>query len=133
VVCSIQPFSFSYEEAKLFGGLTITASHPTWRVVMRTYADHSLADAFDIDYYLNKHIPLGRDAWSKYGLKKWAVVKLAPETGYSLQAIMTWESPQSVGRAMKEAGAEVVGDLENFSTEKPVVIQGLLAAGDLFE
>ncbi|KAH6884483.1 hypothetical protein B0T10DRAFT_579171 [Thelonectria olida] len=90
-------------------------------------------EAFDFDYYLNKHIPLAREAWSKYGLTKWAAVKLAPETGYSLQTIITWESPQSVGRAMKEAGAEVMADLKNFSTEKPVVIQGVVAAGTLVE
>jgi len=58
-------------------------------------------------------------------------VKVAPETGYSLQTIMTWESPQSLGKAMQEAGAEVMGDLKNFSTEKPVVIQGVVAAGTL--
>jgi hypothetical protein len=58
-------------------------------------------------------------------------VKLAPETGYSVQTIMTWESPQSLGKAMKEKGAEVMGDLENFSAEKPVTIQGVVAAGTL--
>ncbi|KAF1843219.1 uncharacterized protein K460DRAFT_141405 [Cucurbitaria berberidis CBS 394.84] len=88
-------------------------------------------DAFDIEYYLNTHLPLALDAWSKYGLKKWSVVKLAPETGYSVQTIMIWDSPQSIGNAMKEAGAEVLGDLKNFSTEKPVVIQGVAAAGTL--
>ncbi|KAB5511709.1 hypothetical protein GE09DRAFT_1014586, partial [Coniochaeta sp. 2T2.1] len=89
------------------------------------------ADRFNFDYYLNKHLPMALEAWSKYGLAKWSVVKLGPETGYSAQAIMTWESPQSLGLAMKEKGAEVLGDLENFSTEKPVVIQGVVAAGTL--
>ncbi|KAL2682325.1 hypothetical protein Neosp_006775 [[Neocosmospora] mangrovei] len=89
------------------------------------------AAAFDVDYYLNKHIPLARDAWSKYGLTKWSVVKLSPDTGYALQTIMTWDSPQSLGKAMQEAGAEVMGDLKNFSTEKPVVIQGVIAAGNM--
>jgi len=44
---------------------------------------------------------------------------------------MLWDSPQSLGQAMKEAGAEVMGDLKNFSTEKPTVIQGVVAAGTL--
>lgn len=99
--------------------------------ILKSYTNQSLADAFNIDYYLNKHIPLARDAWSKYGLTKWSVVELAPETGYSVQTVMIWESPQSLGKAMKEAGAEVMADLKNFSTEKPVVIQGAIAAGTL--
>ena len=78
-----------------------------------------------------QHIPLARDAWSRYGLTKWSVVKLSPDTGYALQTIMTWDSPQCLGKAMQEAGAEVMGDLKNFSTEKPVVIQGVIAAGNM--
>ncbi|KAM5342017.1 hypothetical protein ACJ41O_015048 [Fusarium nematophilum] len=89
------------------------------------------ADAFNFDYYLEKHIPLAQNAWGKYGLTKWSVVRVSPETGYALQTIMIWDSPQSLGQAMKEAGAEVMGDLKNFSTEKPVVIQGVVAAGTL--
>ncbi|KAF5011325.1 hypothetical protein FDECE_2543 [Fusarium decemcellulare] len=86
--------------------------------------------AFGVDYYLDKYIPLARDACIKYGLTK-SSVKLGPETGYALQTIMFRESPQSLGNAMKEAGAEVMGDLKNFGTEKPVVIQGVIAAGNM--
>ncbi|KAF2661898.1 hypothetical protein K491DRAFT_586097 [Lophiostoma macrostomum CBS 122681] len=88
-------------------------------------------DTFNVDYYLNKHIPLARDAWTKYGLTKWSVVRLAPATGYSLQTIMLWDSPQSLGNAFQEASKEVMSDLENFSTKAPVVIQGVVAAGTL--
>lgn len=72
---------------------------------------------------------MAQSAWGKYGLLKWQVVKLAPETGYVLQTIILWESPQHLGQALKEAGAEVMGDLKNISTEKPVVLQGIVAAG----
>ncbi|KAJ3549711.1 hypothetical protein NM208_g374 [Fusarium decemcellulare] len=72
--------------------------------------------AFDVDYYLDKYIPLAQDACIKYGLTK-SSVKLGPETGCALQMIMFRENPQSLGKAMKEAGAEVMGDLKNFSTE----------------
>jgi hypothetical protein len=64
-------------------------------------------------------------------LTKWSVVKLSPDTGYALQTIMTWDSPQRLGKAMQEAGAEIMGDLKNFSTEQPVVIQGVIAAGNM--
>jgi hypothetical protein len=70
-------------------------------------------------------------AWTQYGLKKWSVVKLAPETGYVIQTLMLWESAEGVGQAMKEKGEEVLGDLKNFSTKKPVVYQGVVAAGTL--
>lgn len=93
-------------------------------VPIRTYIDESVGEAFNFDHYLNKHIPLAGDTWSKFGLTKWVVIELAPKTGYLVQAIMTWDSPQSLGRVLKDAGAEVMGDLGDSTTEKPVVLQG---------
>ncbi|CAI6336886.1 unnamed protein product [Periconia digitata] len=89
------------------------------------------AEAFDSDYYINKHLPLGLKAWSKYGLGKWSIIKLNPETGYVMQTIMVWESAEAQALAMKEAGAELLGDMKNFTTEKPLVVPGVSAAGDL--
>jgi len=73
---------------------------------------------------------MAHDAWSSYGLTKYQVVKLAPESGYSVQCIMSWESAEGLGKALKEKGAVVMGDLKNFHTEKPTVIQGIVVGGN---
>jgi hypothetical protein len=99
-------------------------------IFIETNANPSIAEPFNLDYYLKTHIPLAHNAWSKYGLTKYQVVKLAPESGYSTQCIMSWESAEGLGRALKEEGAVVMGDMKNFSTEKPAVIQGLVVDGN---
>jgi hypothetical protein len=43
---------------------------------------------------------------------------------------MSWESAEGLGKAMKEEGAVVMGDIKNFSTEKPTVIQGIVVGGN---
>lgn len=74
---------------------------------------------------------MAQEAWADYGLLKWSVVNLAPESGYSVQTVITWESPECVSKAMNEAGSEVMADRKNFTTEQPVVVQGVVAAGTM--
>jgi hypothetical protein len=76
---------------------------------------------------------LARNAWTKYGLTKYQVIKVSPETGYAIQVIMSWESAEGLGKAMKEEGPTVMADRVNFTTEKPTVIQGVSVDGNLLE
>lgn len=57
-------------------------------------------------------------------------MKLAPESSYSTQCIMSWESAEGLEKALKEEGAVAMMDMKNFSTEKPTVIQGIAVRGN---
>lgn len=88
------------------------------------------ADAtFDLDYYLKTHMPLVQEKWGKYGLQGWSVVKYSPGPDggktYTYAALLTWDSPESIGKAMQgEETKEVLGDVQNFSNKGPVFLTG---------
>ncbi|KAF2464097.1 uncharacterized protein BDR25DRAFT_99478 [Lindgomyces ingoldianus] len=83
------------------------------------------SSTFDISYYLSTHMPLVADTWTKYGLKSWSVTQLSVDAPYSVHALMEWESQEAFAEALKDEGtAKVMGDVENFSSEKPVLLQG---------
>jgi hypothetical protein len=106
--------------AELFESLFLRARAPSLpKYFLKTHANLPIAEPFNLDSYFKTHIPLEYNAWSKYGLTKYQVVKLAPESGYSMQCIMSWESAEGLGKALKEEGAVVMMDMKNFSTETP--------------
>lgn len=80
---------------------------------------------FDLDYYHSTHMKLVKDKWTSFGLKKFSVVQLAPDNQYSMAAILDFESQEALGKAMADPGAkEVMDDISNFSSEKPVIVAG---------
>ncbi|KAJ4422190.1 hypothetical protein N0V82_003160 [Gnomoniopsis sp. IMI 355080] len=85
---------------------------------------------FDMDYYLKSHMPLVSKRWGPHGLKQWYVTDLRPSQGpYSVQATLIWETGlDGFQKANDEHGAEVMGDVVNFSSEQPVVAVGGIAA-----
>ena len=117
--------------AKLFESLFLRARAPGLpKYFLKTNANLSIAEPFNLDYFFKTHILLTYDAWFKYGFTKYQVVKLAPESGYLTQCIMSWESEEGLEKALKEDGAVVMMDMKNFSTEKPTVIQGIVVGGN---
>ena len=88
------------------------------------------ADAtFDLDYYLKTHMPLVAEKWTPYGLKSWSVVKYNPgpdgSKTFSYAALLTFESPESIGKALgSEETKEVLGDVQNFSNKSPSFYTG---------
>lgn len=80
---------------------------------------------FDMDYYQAKHMPLVTKRWQPFGLKDFTVTDLrASAQPYSVQAVMHWESLEAFQKASAAHGEEVLGDIVNFSSEKPVLITG---------
>lgn len=81
---------------------------------------------FDMDYYLKSHMPLVSQRWGPHGLKQWYVSDLRESKGtYSVQATLIWESGlDGFQKANAEHGAEVMGDVANFSSEHPVIAVG---------
>ncbi|GJE27877.1 EthD family reductase [Methylobacterium organophilum] len=85
------------------------------------------ADArFDMDYYLTKHMPLVAERWSALGLKEAKVVKgVATPDGapapYPVIALLTWDSADAFSAAVARHGAEIFGDIPNFTNTQPSV------------
>ena len=82
---------------------------------------------FDVDYYLNKHIPLLKDRWSSLGLSNVQVVRgtgkpdgSAPD--YQMMALLTFGSIEDFKAAGKAHGREIFADIANF-TNAPASVQ----------
>ena len=82
---------------------------------------------FDMDYYLGTHGPLVHKNWDDKGLNSLKVIKgLAtpdPKTPppYQVVAILDFESLEAFQGAVAAGGAEVMGDIPNFTDVTPVV------------
>lgn len=81
---------------------------------------------FDMDYYLKTHMPLVSNRWGPLGLKQWYITDLRQSGGpYSVQATLIWDTGFDGFKAANDAhGAEVMGDVANFSSEQPVLAVG---------
>ncbi|ROV99553.1 hypothetical protein VMCG_06356 [Cytospora schulzeri] len=81
---------------------------------------------FDMEYYQTKHMPLVSAKWANFGLKQYFVADLRAAPGpYSIQTTMVWEGTlENFQKAVAETGAEVMGDVANFSSEKPTLLTG---------
>lgn len=87
---------------------------------------------FDVDYYVNNHMPLAERTWAKSGLLSWTVIQYKPgadgkQPKYWVQAIMIFESEGSWNASAASLDtAAVVGDTSNFTTCKAELITGLV-------
>lgn len=80
---------------------------------------------FDLDYYHATHMPLVKKSWSPHGLKQFSIVQLSQDNQYSIAAILDFESQEALGKAMAAPETkEVMDDVPNFSSEKPVIVAG---------
>jgi len=78
---------------------------------------------FNMDYYLQSHMPMVEKEWSKFGLTNWSVLKFT--TGpYSVQATLQFKSYEDYENATKaeEVMKRVIGDVENFSDKGPLLL-----------
>jgi uncharacterized protein (TIGR02118 family) len=80
---------------------------------------------FNLDYYLSTHMPHAAKAWKKYGLKGWIVTQLSEDAPYSIHLLMEWNNKVGFENALHDPSTpEIMADVENFSSEKPIMIQG---------
>ena len=85
------------------------------------------ATRFDYDYYLNKHTPLLLELWKPHGMVSVALSKgvagLAPGTPakYCTVAVLTFTSVEALQSALAASGAQVLGDLPNFTDSQPEI------------
>lgn len=81
---------------------------------------------FDLDYYLKTHMPLVHERWSPKGLHEYTILKGVgtPDGGappYQIVANLRFESAEAFKAAAAEDGAEIFGDIPNFTDTQPTV------------
>lgn len=82
---------------------------------------------FDMDYYLGTHGPLVKGKWESKGLMSLKVIKgLAtpdPDTPplYQVIALLEFDSVEDFQGAVADSGADVLGDIPNFTDVQPVI------------
>lgn len=86
---------------------------------------------FDLDYYMNTHMPLVSKLYSDYGL-----TDLQVDEGISLSSkvpsdnviacYMVFDSLDNLKAALKNEGAKVMADVANFTNIEPTVMFGRL-------
>ena len=85
------------------------------------------ADAkFDMAYYMEKHVPMVGERWGAMGLREAKVLQGAGAPGggpatYSVIALLTFDSAEAFGQAVAQHGAEIMGDIANFTNVQPVI------------
>lgn len=81
---------------------------------------------FNMDYYLNSHMPMVAEEFGPYNFQGYSVLKLIgtpdPNTKaeYSVQATLHFKSIAEFGIALSEKAPKVLGDVPNFSNKEPM-------------
>lgn len=81
---------------------------------------------FDLDYYLNKHMPLVQDSWGKAGLQSYNILHGQPgpdgsPPAFHLIANLNFATAEAFQGALAQSGAKVMGDVPNFTDLTPAV------------
>ncbi|MFL6416675.1 MAG: EthD family reductase [Bryobacteraceae bacterium] len=84
---------------------------------------------FDIEYYLRTHIPLVKSRWSDMGLTSIDLIqRTAAISGgvprYEVIGQLTFESTESLEKALSQHGGEILGDIPNFTDVQPIIQTG---------
>jgi len=80
-------------------------------------------EKFDMNYYLNSHMPLATKHFSSYGFVKWEVAELDPSSGYVAQCLLYFKDKEGADKSFAE-GAQVMADIPNYTDAKPLIVKG---------
>ena len=95
--------------------ITVTVSYP-----------NTPGSKFDMDYYLAKHLELVGKCWGDKLISARAIKGIAtpnPDTPppYQVVAILEVESVEVLQDVLEAHGAEIMGDIPNFTDVEPVI------------
>jgi uncharacterized protein (TIGR02118 family) len=81
---------------------------------------------FDHEYYMQKHIPLATVRFTEIGLEKTELIRgVASADGakpaYELIGLLYFSSEEAVRAALETHGAEILGDIPNFTNVQPLI------------
>lgn len=96
-------------------------------ITITVFYPNDAGSKFDMDYYLGTHVPLVEDRWAGAGMTGMKLVQGAatpdPNTPppYQVIAILDFASLEAFQGAVEEHGADVMGDIPNFTDVSPIV------------
>lgn len=87
---------------------------------------YPMGSKFDMDYYLNHHMPLVQEKWAPFGLKSWKIAEYTnKESPYSVIAWLEFEGQEQQAKAFaSEVAKQVFGDIPNFTDGKASTLVG---------
>lgn len=103
-------------------------------VVVSVLYPASDGEDFNHDYYMTSHIPLVRKRWASMGLHDVEVLRGVPgpdgtKPAFNAMALLRFESLDAFKAAAGAHGAELFGDIPNFTNAKPTVQFNSVGAG----
>jgi uncharacterized protein (TIGR02118 family) len=101
----------------------------TLMIILSVLYPKTAESKFDVDYYLGTHIPLVRSRWSGMGLQKVDITHGTAALdggmpGYELIGQLTFESEESLSRALRQYGNEIISDIPKFTNVQPIIQTG---------
>ncbi|MDP9169039.1 MAG: EthD family reductase [Acidobacteriota bacterium] len=81
---------------------------------------------FDLSYYLQKHTPMVRSLLTPLGMESLTLLKGAgtlegTPAPFEVIAQLQFSTPEHLENAMSLHGAEIIGDIPNFSNVHPLI------------
>ena len=107
---------------------TMSESKPYIQSVI--YPTATDGTTFNLEYYLDKHIPLVTAKWTPHGLLGYRVYTYEAGPGgskpdFTLHCILEWKSKSAFEEAMKDEGSkEIMSDFPNFSSVPSIKVFG---------
>ncbi|KAL7809364.1 hypothetical protein V8C44DRAFT_334281 [Trichoderma aethiopicum] len=78
---------------------------------------------FDMDYYVNKHMPIANENWTPLGLKSWQVIKYGPDAPFYGGVLLHFENAEAATKALTASESQpVFADVPNFTNMKPILL-----------
>ncbi|KAK1834902.1 ribosomal lysine N-methyltransferase [Podospora conica] len=82
---------------------------------------------YDMDYLIDKHLPMVKERWAPYGMRSWTVTKFTPNPEgipppYAFSTTLAWDRHESIGNALegKDINA-IMDDVTKFSDKEPLI------------
>jgi len=80
---------------------------------------------FDVDYYIETHMPLVEKCLKPYGLVSWEVLHgqsgtSGTEAPYLCVGVLRFDDPEGYDKGVKATGEQLRGDIPNFTNVRPV-------------
>ncbi|HTJ29833.1 MAG TPA: EthD family reductase [Acidobacteriaceae bacterium] len=84
------------------------------------------ASHFDYEYYAAKHIPLVHARWDGLGLVRAEFLRGVSQVDgatadYALLGTLVFDSTEAVHAALSAHGAEIMGDIPNYTNVQPFI------------
>ncbi|KAL7896000.1 hypothetical protein HDV63DRAFT_89821 [Trichoderma sp. SZMC 28014] len=86
------------------------------------YPQPKEGEYFDMDYYVNKHMPIAEEHWKPTGLQNWQVLRFGPDAPYHVVVTLTWGNDGDAEKALKNEVTKIVAaDVVNFTNMKHIL------------